>query len=190
MAELHDLSTLAAANTGRFPNGMQVEQLNDAARELEAMIARHYKDTSGQLATQGNGAAYTITPNRTISTLAAGILFVVRAHVPNTGEATLQIGATSAKPLVRQNGDALQAGDIVLHQKLVITYTESLDKHVCIGIGDPSLTSTAMPRFTVANLPAVSDMRAIVVTDESGGAVQAYSDGTNWRRVTDRAIVS
>jgi hypothetical protein len=40
MAELHDLQTLAASNTGRFPNGMQVEQVNDAARELEAMIAR------------------------------------------------------------------------------------------------------------------------------------------------------
>jgi len=30
----------------------------------------------------------------------------------------------------------------------------------------------------------------IYITDESGGAVIAYSDGTNWRRVTDQAIVS
>lgn len=30
----------------------------------------------------------------------------------------------------------------------------------------------------------------IFVNDEAGGAVLAFSDGTNWRRVTDRAIVS
>ena len=27
-------------------------------------------------------------------------------------------------------------------------------------------------------------------TNESGGAVPVFSDGTNWRRVTDRAIAS
>ena len=30
----------------------------------------------------------------------------------------------------------------------------------------------------------------IFVSNEAGGAVPAFSDGTNWRRVTDRAIVS
>ena len=30
----------------------------------------------------------------------------------------------------------------------------------------------------------------ILVTDETGGAIPAFYDGTNWRRVTDRAIVS
>lgn len=32
--------------------------------------------------------------------------------------------------------------------------------------------------------------RIIYVDDETGGSVLAFSDGTNWRRVTDRAIVS
>jgi hypothetical protein len=30
----------------------------------------------------------------------------------------------------------------------------------------------------------------IYVSDEAGGAIPAFSDGTNWRRVTDRAVVS
>lgn len=30
----------------------------------------------------------------------------------------------------------------------------------------------------------------IIVTDDVGGRVQAFSDGTNWRRVTDRAVIS
>lgn len=30
----------------------------------------------------------------------------------------------------------------------------------------------------------------VYVSNETGGAVPAFSDGTNWRRVTDRAVVS
>ncbi len=30
----------------------------------------------------------------------------------------------------------------------------------------------------------------IYVSNESGGAVVAFSDGTSWRRLTDRAVVS
>ena len=48
------------------------------------------------------------------------------------------------------------------------------------------------PTYTVAGLPsAVTYPRGIVfVSNEAGGAVLAYSDSTNWRRVTDRAVVS
>lgn len=47
--------------------------------------------------------------------------------------------------------------------------------------------------YTVTTLPAVPDvsiMGLIGVSNETGGAVPAFSDGTSWRRVTDRAIVS
>ncbi len=45
--------------------------------------------------------------------------------------------------------------------------------------------------YTVAGVPSASVAgRQIYVSDESGGAVLAFSDGTNWRRVTDRAIIS
>jgi hypothetical protein len=47
--------------------------------------------------------------------------------------------------------------------------------------------------YTVATVPSASAAGAgarIYVTDESGGAVGAESDGTDWRRVTDRAIIS
>lgn len=49
-----------------------------------------------------------------------------------------------------------------------------------------------LPRYTVATLPSVpaEDRGMIFVDDETGGAVPAFSDGTNWRRVTDRTIVS
>lgn len=46
--------------------------------------------------------------------------------------------------------------------------------------------------YTVATLPTASLWQdgLITVSDETGGYVTAFSDGTNWRRTTDRAIVS
>jgi len=48
------------------------------------------------------------------------------------------------------------------------------------------------PTYTVAGLPSAATYpRGIVyVSNEAGGSVLAYSDSTNWRRVTDRAVVS
>ena len=49
----------------------------------------------------------------------------------------------------------------------------------------------ALASYTVATLPtATAPVRLIYVSDEAGGAVPAFNDGTNWRRVTDRAVVS
>jgi hypothetical protein len=46
--------------------------------------------------------------------------------------------------------------------------------------------------YTVATVPdaAESEQGLIYVSDESGGATLAFSDGTNWRRVQDRVIIS
>ncbi len=54
--------------------------------------------------------------------------------------------------------------------------------------------------YDVANLPSAADWGStassdafsslIFIYNETGGAVLAFSDGTNWRRVTDRAIAA
>jgi len=45
--------------------------------------------------------------------------------------------------------------------------------------------------YTIAALPVVTTAAGLIyVSDETGGAVPCFSDGTNWRRVTDRAIAS
>jgi len=50
----------------------------------------------------------------------------------------------------------------------------------------------ALKDYTVSTLPTTNEAgHLIYVTDESGGAVPAFSDSTGrWRRCTDRAIVS
>lgn len=58
---------------------------------------------------------------------------------------------------------------------------------------DISLESqaTKLTTFTVAGLPSAAPAgRMVFVDDETGGAVPAFSDGENWLRVTDRAVVS
>ena len=45
--------------------------------------------------------------------------------------------------------------------------------------------------YTVADVPnAAAGYGLIMVTDEVGGPVTAFSDLTNWRRTTDRAVIS
>lgn len=47
-----------------------------------------------------------------------------------------------------------------------------------------------LPEYTVSTLPTGQIGGMIFVSDESGGSVPAFFDGSDWRRVTDRAIVS
>lgn len=58
---------------------------------------------------------------------------------------------------------------------------------------DITLTSGVkqLEPFAVDKLPSASPSgRFLFVTDETGGVVPAFSDGDNWRRCTDRTIVS
>jgi hypothetical protein len=56
--------------------------------------------------------------------------------------------------------------------------------------------AVGLPSYTVATLPVAADLPdptqawMIYVTDETGGAVPAFWDATQWRRVTDRVVVS
>lgn len=45
--------------------------------------------------------------------------------------------------------------------------------------------------FAKASLPSAATAGGVIyVSDDVGGAVLAFSDGTNWRRVTDRAVIA
>jgi hypothetical protein len=68
------------------------------------------------------------------------------------------------------------------------TAYQVMDGSGSIKAGLPIVTAT----YTVGTVPsAVTYARGLIyVPNELGGAVIAFSDGTNWRRVTDRAIIS
>lgn len=49
-----------------------------------------------------------------------------------------------------------------------------------------------LAQYAVADVPPAADYTAglIYVSDETGGATLAFSDGTDWRRTADRAVIS
>lgn len=48
-----------------------------------------------------------------------------------------------------------------------------------------------VPSYTVVGVPSASPAGQLAyISNESGGATLAFSDSTNWRRVSDRAIIS
>jgi hypothetical protein len=49
-----------------------------------------------------------------------------------------------------------------------------------------------LPSFVKTELPdAATFINCLIyVSDETGGATVAFSDGTDWRRVQDRAVVA
>jgi len=85
------------------------------------------------------------------------------------------------------HGSKIANEDGIIHssyQAFLDDLVQKLNDHVLGGI-------LSLESYTVATLPGIPDDPAFIfVSDESGGAVPAFSDGTNWRRVTDRAVVS
>jgi|GEM_PF-5855439 len=115
---------------------------------------------------------------------------------PQVGDNTLVVSADRVRMLIESIDPAL--ANVFAFTGLPdtpSTYTGQGGKIVAVNAGATALEfiTPRAPNFTVAGLPsaATSGAGAIAyVSNETGGAVQAFSDGTNWRRCTDRAVVS
>lgn len=71
-------------------------------------------------------------------------------------------------------------------------YTTTAALTVLLAAKQDAGAIVILPTYTVVGVPAAaSNTRGLIyVSNETGGATVAFSDGTNWRRVQDRAIVS
>ena len=69
---------------------------------------------------------------------------------------------------------------------------QTLVEALGFSVATDSTLLIQLKTYTVATLPtaATYPRGVIYVSDEAGGAVLAFSNSTNWLRVTDRAIVS
>ncbi|MEQ8504584.1 MAG: hypothetical protein RIB80_04610 [Rhodospirillales bacterium] len=79
--------------------------------------------------------------------------------------------------------------DEVFHRRLL---AQRVNSALPKDGSEAMLTPLRLSSFTVATLPDAELWEGAIahVSDEAGGAVTAFSDGTDWRRVTDRAVVS
>jgi hypothetical protein len=70
-----------------------------------------------------------------------------------------------------------------------LTSQADLGEIVTSGVFYP--TQLVLPSFTVSTLPSATiPAQMIYVSDATGGAITAFSDGTNWRRTSDRSIIN
>jgi hypothetical protein len=74
------------------------------------------------------------------------------------------------------------------------SYTITSPTTITLSPTEETLNTAPMTLYsrTVSQLSSLTATTGAMVfcTDESGGSVPAFFDGTNWRRVTDRAVVS
>lgn len=99
---------------------------------------------------------------------------------------SIYYGALASEPTEDPNGNPPTEGDLYFNSTEDVLYVFEG------GAFTKSGTTVTLREFTVAGVPSAADNKAgmIQVTDETGGYVPAFSDGTDWRRVTDRAIIS
>jgi predicted Rdx family selenoprotein len=79
----------------------------------------------------------------------------------------------------------------ILHVPVTFANIAEWVRRAAQAINQLITRAPTLQEYTVATLPdAGGDFRLIYVSDEAGGAIPAFNDGTDWRRVTDRAVVS
>lgn len=61
-----------------------------------------------------------------------------------------------------------------------------------VTAGQAPSNPVLLPTFLKTTLPVAADWKnaLIIVSNDAGGLTVAFSDGTNWRRVQDRNIIS
>lgn len=115
----------------------------------------------------------------------------------DAGNDVITISSVATDSIFATGGDMGTVTEIVTVSEDLDTVTSpatvqyDLGTESTSGIITPSLL--LLPSYTVAGLGSLTANPAgqfVFCSNESGGSVPAFSDGTNWRRVTDRAIVS
>jgi hypothetical protein len=111
------------------------------------------------------------------------------------GNGYFQLSTTGVISFRTANGGASQARIVhtaSANRTVDITGANSGNPGIGASAGFLAFSSAVVDKsYTVATLPSAASAGGFIyVSDESGGAVPAFADGTNWRRVTDRAIVS
>lgn len=152
-----------------------------------------------------NAAQRTTLGLGTIATQAASAIAVTGGTAHGLGG----VQVTGSNPAASGSGLELSGGATTLIQAynrgtqayigmsldaLGISLRTSGSTRVTINANGIDVVGGVKPSsYTVATLPSASGLGAgalIYVSNEVGGAVPAYSDGSAWRRVTDRTIVS
>lgn len=176
MSNVSQWSTSAASNNSAppdgFPEGQAPSTVNDCSREVMAAVARQFQDSDGSLVTAGTGVAYTLTTNNANAALADIGLLVFRAHLANTGSATLAVDGLTAKT-IQADGNNLVADDLVINSLYVVAYNATNDT---FDLLNASVNKLVIGTDVQAWDGGLDDISGLAVTD--GNII--VGDGANW----------
>lgn len=192
--------------------------LNESLRRLDALVllAVEDKDLTAPPASPSDGARY--IPNATATGAWSGkeghiahyvdgawefyapregfiaylrdedLLYVHNGSAWTTFENALDADLKAIAQLTPTNDDVVQRKSGAWTNRTIAQLAADLSS----AFASLSVSgSVQIGSFTVAGLPVANPAGQIAfASNEAGGAVLAFSDGTNWRRVTDRAVVS
>jgi len=190
-----DVVTIAYTGSGGGGGG----SVNDAFKTIAispsggSVIADASEDTltlenGNNISMSANSGTDTITINAT----AAGVNEQVQFNNAGNfgGDADFTYNSTSNTLTIKN----LIAESVNPPSTLTGTYTISSPTTITLDPTSEIINDAPMKLkgYTVAQLGTLTSSAGAMVycTDETGGSIPAFYDGTNWRRVSDRAIVS
>lgn len=164
----------------------------------------HFDDTNanaqflGNLVINTQGQSGTAATVQTITTNGRANLQFYNASNGEYWELAAELASGKALKIITSDGTTSSVP--VSIEQSAPTDSIYLDSAGNLGIGTTpgnvklDIDGPVRPgTYTVAGLPdpATTGAGAVIfVSDETGGAVLAFSDGTDWRRTTDRSVVS
>ena len=125
MAEIYDYDVVPANNNSAppdgWPEGMSYQQVNDAARDMQAAIAKFISAT-GVTASTGSGSDFAITVPQNLTAYEAGMRFSFLANhtVPdNLDGVTLNVNGIEAVAVLDNEGNDLTIAEAIVENQLV-----------------------------------------------------------------------
>ena len=190
-----DVVTIAYTGSGGGGGG----SVNDAFKTIAispsggSVIADASEDTltlenGNNISMSANSGTDTITINATASGSNEQVQFNNAGNFGGDSDFTYN---SSTNTLTIKN---LIAESVNPPSTLTGTYTISSPTTITLDPTSEIINDAPMKLkgYTVAQLGSLTSSAGAMVycTDETGGSIPAFYDGTNWRRVSDRAIVS
>lgn len=133
IGEARELTTQVLLNPRytQVPTGAQKAALSSTTAASGSNLYVSQSDLQKNPVTYGASVvgtdAYAITPSPSISAYSAGMRFLIRLDVANTGAATLAVGSGAAKAIVKNYNSALVTGDLLAGQVIEVAYDSTND---------------------------------------------------------------
>ena len=198
MAELFDWSPVADNNNDAppdgFPEGMAPSAVNNAAREVMAVMARAYQAFGSFPQVNGSENALNLTLQQNITALSQGQAFGFRASLNNSGAATLNVDASGAMDLNNVRNEPLGQDQITSGSPYIAVYDGTNFRLINIAFNIGTSAGDVVALDSNGHLPAVDgrNLTDLNAAELAGGFIPGArfninSNGRGARTITNAA---